>query len=148
MKRGTVIAIIICALLVSMGTYAKVTSSNSSNKSKVNEATIKALEKSRKREIKDYVCTAEKKATCEYTVDYSNKIPDHEYIVAVRIYKYVDYNENAKNLLKYLGTVYKYFTPENTYGTLTVEFDVEAIPSERYYAKGEIFDTQLQELYK
>lgn len=94
------------------------------------------------------MCTAEKKATCEYTVDYSNKIPGHEYIVAVRIYKYVDYHENAKNLLKYLGTVYKYFTPENTYGTLTVEFDVEASPRERYYAKGEMFDTQLQELYK
>ena len=42
-----------------MGTYVKVTSSNSSNKSKVNEATIKALEKSRKREIKDYVYSRE-----------------------------------------------------------------------------------------
>lgn len=116
------------------------------NKTNTTETTV-TTEKI-KNATKDYVCTAEKKTTCEYTVDYSNKIPGHEYVVAVRIYKYVDYHENSKNLLKYLGTVYKYFTPENTYGTLTVEFDVGAIPSERYYAKGEIFDTQLQELYK
>ena len=103
MKKGTVIATVICALLVSMGTYAKVTSNN---KSKVSEANIKTNETSSKRETKDYVCTAEKKATCEYTVDYSNKIPGQEYVIAVRIYKYVDYHENAKNLLEYQGTVY------------------------------------------